>query len=244
MRKLKPLRCALIAVALLSACTLAAAFSTIGYMGYRGAQPSPNPSGKDDANPGEFPDVDWAYWMQVNPDIIAWITIPETAVNLPIVQAAPQDPDFYLTHDVYGESNFTGCPYLDADCITAGGLLQCPNSVIYGHNMGWSRDMFGDLACYADKSWGEKHRVIFLQTPDLQVRLKVQALAIVPGWNATRRIEFADGADFASWWNACFAESDVRYEPKPLARRNLVTLCTCSYSHWDNERTLVYCLAA
>ena len=244
MRQVRPLRCAAIAVAALSVCTLAVAVATIGYLGHRGAHPSPNPSGKTGSSSGEFPEVDWAYWKGVNPDIIGWITVPGTAVNQPIVQARVQAPDFYLTHDVYGEANYTGCPYLDAECVAEGGLLRCPNSVVYGHNMGWSRDMFGDLACYADEAWGEEHRDVLIQMPDARLHLKVQALAVVPGWDDARRIEFPNREDFASWWNARFEESDVWYEPEPHANRNLVTLCTCSYSHWDNERTLVYCMAA
>lgn len=244
MKQIRPLRCMAIAAAVLSACTLAIALSAISYLGYRGSHPSPNPSGKGGASTGGFPQIDWAYWAQVNPDVIGWITVPGTAVNHPIVQAPSQDPDFYLTHDVYGEANFTGCPYLDAGCTEAGGLLRCPNSVIYGHNMGWSQEMFGELARYADKSWGKEHREVLLQTPDVHLRLEVQALAIVPGWDAVRRVEFTDDGDFACWWNARFEESDVWYEPNPLASRNLVTLCTCSYSRWENERTLVYCMAA
>jgi sortase B len=244
MRQVRLLRRAAVTVAVLSAFTLVTAVTAIGYLGYRGAHPSPNPLGRDATSSDGFPPVDWAYWTQVNPDIIGWITVPGTAIDHPIVQAHPQDPDFYLTHDLYGEPNYTGCPYLDARCDAVSGLLRCPNSVVYGHNMGWSREVFGDLLRYADKSWGEEHRDVLLQTPDARLHLKVQALAVVPGWDAMNRVEFSSDGDFAAWWSARFEDSELRYEAEPRTGRNLITLCTCSYSRWDNERTLVYCQAA
>ena len=94
-------------------------------------------TGEDDASEAAddgFPTVDWAYWQGVNPDVIGWITVPGTTINSPIVQAPTDDPDFYLSHDVYGNYNIYGAIYLDAECAEAG--LDSRNAVILGHHSG------------------------------------------------------------------------------------------------------------
>ena len=48
-----------------------------------------------------FPVVDWEYWLSVNPDIVAWVSVPGTGIDYPVVQASAVDPTFYLDHDVY-----------------------------------------------------------------------------------------------------------------------------------------------
>jgi sortase B len=190
-----------------------------------------------------FPAVNWKRWMEVNPDVVGWITVPGTGIDLPIVQAHAEDPCFYLTHDVYGEPNFTGCPYLDAACAETGGLLGCRNSVVFGHNMGWSRDMFADLDQFADPSFAAGHREVLIQTPESKSRLRVQAADVIPGWESAKRTDFDTQADFDSWWTERFEAADVRLADGPPRHHALLTLCTCSYNRWQDERTLVYCMA-
>ena len=157
-----------IAVAVATACavTLLATATTLTAIGHRGAHPSPNPtdSAPDDSPPDGFSEVDWDYWEGLNPDIVGWIAIPGTAIDLPIVQARADDPHFYLDHDVFGESNYVGCPYVDADCARCGGLLACPNSVVCGHNMGWNDEMFGDLERYAEADFAAESRTSSSET--------------------------------------------------------------------------------
>ena len=244
MGKSKLLKRMAIALSVLCVCAFAATATVVAYLGQRGAHPSPFPSREGEAPCGEFPEIDWIYWQQINPRVIGWITIPGTRVNNPIVQASIDDPSFYLFHDIYDDANFTGCPFLDAGCIEEGGLLRCPNSVVYGHNMGWSQDMFGDLEFYADRQFAEEHKDILLQTPEVSLRLKVQAATVIPGESARKRIDFLDDADFDSWWKDQFSKANIQLAPSAQLDRNLLTLCTCSYSHWNDERTLIYCMSA
>ena len=242
---MKPSRSARSAVALgisaSCAIVLVALCSAVAAVEHRGAHPLPDPDASNTAMEDGFPYVDWEEWRQVNPDIIGWITVPGTAINHPVVQAHADNPQFYLTHDVYRAENFTGCPYLDAQC-EGDGLLRSRNAVVFGHNMGWNQDVFGDLECYVDLSFAQSHREVLLQTPKRKMRLRVCAATIIPGWEAIKRIDFASDDDFASWWKDRFSESAVKLSPKP-ACENLVTLCTCSYNRWQSERTLVYCQA-
>lgn len=125
-----------------------------------------------------FSAVDWEYWQSVNPDVIGWVNVPDTAIDFPIVQAHRDNPTFYLTHDVYGGWNYLGCPYLDAECESEGFDSRC--ALIYGHNAGDGK-MFADFAKYNVQSYADSHSTILLQTPSTKYKLQVSAVDIVKG---------------------------------------------------------------
>ena len=50
-----------------------------------------------------------------------------------MVQAHADSPTWYLSHDVYGNWNIYGCPYLDADCEEEGFGSQV--AYVFAHHM-------------------------------------------------------------------------------------------------------------
>lgn len=204
-----------------------------------------------------FPHVNWDYWCAVNPDVVGWITVPGTVVNGPVVLAFPDDPDYYLSHDVYGDYSWYGCFYLDASC-SVGGLLGSPNAVVFGHNM--SRvdgSMFTAFSEYVDLDFATSHAEILLQTPDAKERLVVVGARVISGDSADKRTSFADGEDFKAYRDECFSSCEVMLpaiedeEREEGARgsgevggsiemERFFTFVTCSYTRYQNERTLVY----
>lgn len=185
--------------------------------------------------------VDWEYWQSVNPDIIGWVTVPGTSIDYPIVQAPASDPDYYLTHDVYGDVNWVGCPYLDASC--EGRLFGGGNAVVFGHNPGQGGVMFADFARYSDAGFAREHAEIVLQTPQETRVLAVQATDVIAGWEPLKRTSFEGEADFRLWYSERFDAAAVKLADDAAAS-SLVTFCTCSYLfNPDNERTIVYCAA-
>lgn len=47
----------------------------------------------------------------INPDLVGWLTIPNTNINFPIVQC--EDNDFYLDHSFEGDYDTLGTPFMD-----------------------------------------------------------------------------------------------------------------------------------
>lgn len=185
----------------------------------------------------EIPAVDWDYWTSINPDVIGWVTVPGTTIDFPVLQAPADDPDYYLTHDVYRRYKPSGSVYLDAGC--AGGLEGAGNKVVFGHH--WGRAMFSPFAEYSERSFAEGHRTVILQTPRTAMILEVQAVDVIRGTDAVKRTDFASAVDLMAYWLERFSASDVRLAEEAVETDRLYTFVTCSYNFWpSNERTLVY----
>ena len=185
-----------------------------------------------------FPVVDWDYWQDKDPDVIGWITVPGTGIDLPICQAPSSDPTYYLSHDVYGKWNFYGCPYLDSECAEKG--LESPLAMVFGHHMS-DGSMFAAMASYSDKAFAQEHCKILLQTPEEKKRLHVVAADVVDTYNEFKRLDFGDRRDFLAWWEETLEGSDMVLDPNAADSENVHAFVTCSYGLWNgHERTIVY----
>ena len=48
--------------------------------------------------------IDFDGLQEINPEIYAWIRIPDTNIDYPILQHEGEDQGYYLTRDIYGEN--------------------------------------------------------------------------------------------------------------------------------------------
>lgn len=85
----------------------------------------------------------------INQDIGAWLKIPDTLVNYPVVFYEP-DNLYYSRRDFTGKSNRHGVPWIEARCTLN---PQCDNYIVYGHNM-TDGQMFGELIKYKPSGEG------------------------------------------------------------------------------------------
>ena len=94
----------------------------------------------------------------INPELIGWLTIDETSIDYPVMQSA--HPDYYLTHDFYGNKNSNGTLVMDEHCDV---YKPSRSLLIHGHNMKNGK-MFKALLSYASESFGMKHLTIRFDT--------------------------------------------------------------------------------
>ena len=203
-----------------------------------GVEPSPfSGNAAESESPDGFPTVDWEYWLSVNPDIVAWVSVAGTEIDYPVVQARSDDPTFYLDHDVYREWNPYGCPYLDAGC--AGRGIDSPLALMFGHHMN-DGSMLSAFASYSDAGFAAEHDVILLQTPEGNAHLRVFAADVVDSNVEHKRLDFATDEELSSWLDELLGRADVALVDG--ARTDSVkAFCTCSYGRWNgHERTIVY----
>lgn len=194
--------------------------------------------GQDQAH--SFPQIDWPYWQSVNKNIVGWLTIEGTKIDLPIVQAKKDDPTYYLHHNVFDRPDEEGCAFLDAECEDCG--LLSKNSVIFGHNLIGGRG-FAAFADYSDAEFAKSHQKIILQTPDWYKTLKVMFVEITQGNAKTKATSFENEEQFATWLTKRYENSCVKLDnsiEQGTMPSRIWTFCTCSYNIYEDERTLVY----
>ena len=121
--------------------------------------------------------VDWDALREVNPETVAWVYVPDTEINYPIVQA--ENNEKYLKTDFQGEVNWAvsyGAIFLDSNCAAD---FSDRNSFFYGHNMN-NGAMFATLANFGDDQVFNNHRTVYLFTPERNYRLESFAFLHVP----------------------------------------------------------------
>ncbi|MCR4902734.1 MAG: class B sortase [Butyrivibrio sp.] len=114
--------------------------------------------------------IDFDKLQASNPDIFAWINIPGTVIDYPVVQH-PTDDTYYLKHGADGLSSNYGCPYIE---LSDSKDFTDFNTVLYGHNMN-NGSMFANLHKYEDNEFYQSHRDIYIYTPDHKLTYKVFA---------------------------------------------------------------------
>lgn len=106
-----------------------------------------------------------------NKDIVAWLQIPDTKIDYPVVWT-PADENYYLYRDIQGNDDKNGCLILDTDSALN---PLTTNLIIHGHNMR-SGAMFGNLTDYEDPDYYENHKRIILYTEECQRNYEVIAV--------------------------------------------------------------------
>lgn len=94
-----------------------------------------------------------------NEDIYAWITVPGTLIDYPILQH-PDQLDYYLNHNMDNSSGYPGCIYSQ---FLNSLEFDDPNTVLYGHNMK-NGSMFAGLHFYEDSQFLEENPYIYIFT--------------------------------------------------------------------------------
>ncbi len=123
-------------------------------------------SGKDYKSP-----VDFATLQKVNPDIYAWLDIPDTDISYPVLNRADNN-EFYLKHDSLGKYDKKGALFTeDYNSLD----FEDPVTIIYGHNT-INGSMFGTLEKdYSDQKFFKKHQKIMIYLPDREYEYTVFA---------------------------------------------------------------------
>lgn len=95
-----------------------------------------------------------------NKDVEAWIKVPGTKVDYPVVKT--EDNNFYLTHDIDRSYSQFGSIFFDQRHYYRD-IFEADNVIIYGHNMGhWNKTMFGTLMRFKEKKFCAEHNEIYL----------------------------------------------------------------------------------
>ena len=101
--------------------------------------------------------VDWEGLWEINPDVYAWISIPGTSIDYPILQHA-SDNTYYLNYNIDGSYGYPGCIYTEN--LNSKDFTDS-NTVIYGHNMK-NGSMFAGLHQFEDSNFFAQNNKVYI----------------------------------------------------------------------------------
>lgn len=173
-----------------------------------------------------------------NSDCIYWLTIPDTVIDYPVM-FRPQDKDYYLRRDFYGDYSGSGTLYMDEDCDPEWG----DNLIIYGHHMN-NGTMFAALENYKSREFYEAHPQITLQTLHGEETYRVMAVFTTPVYTGN---DFAyynftvtgDPLVYENFVRECLSRSLYETGETAVYGRRLLTLSTCEYSQKNGRMVVV-----
>lgn len=174
-----------------------------------------------------IPDYDFESLKSENQDVCAWIEIPGTEVNYPVMYDGTDD---YLNKSLQGEDSTAGSIYIDP--LSHG--LNNPVNIIYGHNMR-NGSRFAAVNKFNTVAYFDKHQEVRISMEDRNLALKPFLSVIGPADGSVRNINSVDELKtFCS--TKQITNGTYEYEG------NLYVLITCNYSG-DNYRTYLFCKA-
>ena len=106
--------------------------------------------------------LDWNALWETNEDIYAWVYIPNTNIDYPVLQHEVDDT-YYLDYNLDGSKGYPGCIYSERK-YNSKSFLDF-NTLIYGHNMK-DGTMFKHLHLFEDDTFFEENRYAYIYMPD------------------------------------------------------------------------------
>ncbi len=175
-----------------------------------------------------------------NDEIVAWLDIPETKINFPVLQAA--DNDYYMTHTYNKEYSKDGSIFLDKEY-----KWEPPSSnlMIYGHN-NKNGNMFQELLKYQEEKYYKEHPTIRFTTVQEDATYDIIAAFF-------SRVYYKNEKDVFRYYFFINAQNEAEYNDfvnnskkasiydtgkTATFGEQLMTLSTCEYSQ-ENGRFVV-----
>ena len=185
---------------------------------------------------GEQAMVDLSAYLAQNPDFVAWLRIPGTNVDYPVVQT--DAPDYYLNHTFSGKPSVVGTLFslADADYKAPGRSIA-----VYGHHLRSSGEkMFTSLMRYKNPDFYEDNQTIVLDSLYRHSEYTIFAVVNMKAgdWEPSRTT-FSGDAAFMAFVNRAKSESLYDTGVEVGADDHILTLITCDRSYAGKEGRLV-----
>lgn len=182
--------------------------------------------------------IDFEGLQQINPEIYAWIRIPDTNIDYPILQHEDEDQTYYLTRDIYGETSSAGSIYTEYYNQKD---FTDPNTILYGHNMK-NGSMFHNVRYFADAEYFDEHETLYIYLPDKILTYEIISCYEYDDRHLLGSFDFSDEEVYAAYleeiMNPRSMYTMVREGTELTTEDRLVTLSTCVANKPNNRRLL------
>lgn len=184
-------------------------------------------------NPVDFMEL-WGY----NTDIHAWIELPGTPIDYPILQSE-ESSDFYHRRNWLGQSDVAGCIYTQYYNRKD---MTDPNTVIYGHYM-WDGTFFGSLHDFRDPKFFAENRYIYIYIPGHALKYEIFAAYEYDNRHILNAYNFSNDEEYEKYLQTCLNPASMSRNVLDgvtlTAEDRIVTLSTCLANSDASKRYLV-----
>lgn len=171
--------------------------------------------------------IDFEKLQEINPDIYAWIQVPETQIDYPVASVTgKEDEDYYLNHNFRKSYEFAGTIYSKENARD----FSDPVTVLYGHNM-INGSMFAGLKKFAEKQFFDKHDTVYIFTPEQRLTYRIVSYYESDNRNILQHYDFFQNQDSLEDYKKVIKEAKngyVRQEISLDTVDRILTLSTCS----------------
>ncbi|MDO5392456.1 MAG: class B sortase [Eubacteriales bacterium] len=176
--------------------------------------------------------IDFEKIQNENPDIYAWLDVPDTEISYPLLQKEGDDT-YYLKHDssgawaeagaIFTQSSYNGKDFTD------------PVTVVYGHRMR-SGAKFGRLQeTFEDVESFQNHKEIVVYLPDRELHFQVFAAVPYSSKHIMSIYDFDKREDYEKFLKVIFdTPGNFRKNISITPDNQLMVLSTCL--KWDSSR--------
>lgn len=171
--------------------------------------------------------------LSINEDIVGWISIGDTVVNYPILQA--EENEYYLNRNYKEEESRAGSIFMDyRNDIQSSDR----HTVLYGHNMK-DGSMFGDMDNFLEQTYFQEHQQVFFDT--LYESYDVELFSVYQTTTDFYYIEtdFPDDNTYQAFLDEIQGKSSVETNVEVSTEDQIITFSTCDYFLSPNEGRLV-----
>lgn len=187
--------------------------------------------------PGTVIPIDFEALKEINPDVYAWIHIPGTKVDYPILRSSSDD-NYYLKHTIDGTAGYPGALYTEKYNSRT---FEDFNTVIYGHNMK-DDSMFGGLYEYTDPAYWKDRQEVIIYTPEKKLTYQIFAAVVYDDRHILESYNFEEEKDRQAFLDSLNSLRDMRSnlddEIQVGPSDRILTLSTCIGAE-DHHRYLV-----
>ncbi len=175
----------------------------------------------------ETGELNFPQMRELNPDLYAWIKIPNTMIDYPIAQYQGSDDTYYLSHNMYKESAFAGCIYTEK--INSKNFDD-PNTVLYGHNM-QNGSMFRELHNFRNEDFFNNNKYIYIYLPNKTLTYHIFSAYEYDDRHILYSFDFSDKKTFQDYLD--YAQNPVssmmcnKRNLNVTADDKIITLSTC-----------------
>lgn len=183
--------------------------------------------------------IDFAALQAVNPEIYAWLYIPNTDINYPLLQHDGDDA-YYLTHD--SEGNYSSGGAIFTEKTYSSKEFTEPVTVVYGHQMR-SGTMFGRLqSTYSDPNGLANCSEIVVYLPERELHYTVCAAVPYDNRHILYNYNFESKRKYNAFLDSIYSVREIgavfNDEMTISTDDQLLILSTCLYGN-SQKRYLV-----